>query len=415
MAWNRSTQWCGSLLVAATASLWAGMAAGGEVIADYRDDYLTGSTMPTANGWTYEWNKNGAIGTAANYANLVWGVGGNSFYATADYYAGYPGRYLSLSAAGGHPGAGTAEAQSRDYFAIASYTVQPGEEGYLAITDSWIQRSDTDTTTPRTGVELRIYVDNALRCQAAYEIDGAMVHGFNTLLGDVTAGQVIRVAVGPYGQSWNDGFTWDFTIRRIGGESDMKDLDGFRSAYQQTTPKSGWQYLWNKNGVIGNPANYAALEWDSDRYDTDANGKWPDLDTPGRYLRLKSDGGSPGQEATTGNAYDRYVIVAYTIPSDGEYVIRNATFQVNQYNGNTSDPERDDLLVHVNTDSPVLHFTANYGDGEVAWNTYLGELAANDKVYVAVGPHESESYDAFLYDFTFSRIVSARGTVFMLR
>src|SRR5688500_15375563 len=53
-------------------------------VADFRDDFRTGTPMP---GWTYQWNDNAAIGNVAEYAPLQ-GAPNGTYQANGD--AAYP-------------------------------------------------------------------------------------------------------------------------------------------------------------------------------------------------------------------------------------------------------------------------------------------------------------------------------------
>ncbi|NJS38341.1 MAG: hypothetical protein HC783_04230, partial [Rhodobacteraceae bacterium] len=50
----------------------------------------------------------------------------------------------------------------------------------------------------------------------------------------------------------------------------------FQDAFQGGSPATGWSYLWNQGGAIGNSANYAALQWNGTNYDSDGAPGTPD-------------------------------------------------------------------------------------------------------------------------------------------
>ena len=108
-------------------------------------------------------------------------------------------------------------------------------------------------------------------------------------------------------------------------------LTSFEGALQPMTPASGWSYLWNSNGVIGNPANYAALLPTSDPnsfYDNDGVDGIPGSE-PGAYVNvglidpILLGGGQPGAHPGRGSedidsgSIERFVIAAFTLQTSG--------------------------------------------------------------------------------------------------
>lgn len=174
------------------------------LIADYRDDFQ--GPTPKA-GWAYKWNSLGPIGTLANYANLLWTPSGTY---DADGINGLPtagpAQYVFFAPANVHPGGGTAQGAGTDRYAIAEYTIPAA--GNYSITDS----SFTHTDGGGADVELRVYVNNALRSSAIIP-QSAAVTTFNQVLGPLATGDKVFVAVGPSGNHGNDGSAIDFTIR----------------------------------------------------------------------------------------------------------------------------------------------------------------------------------------------------------
>ena len=57
----------------------------------------------------------------------------------------------------------------------------------------------------------------------------------------------------------------------------------FQDEFQAGTPRPGWRYLWNATGPLGNPTNYAPLVADNGRYESVANGTYPDA-APGSFI-----------------------------------------------------------------------------------------------------------------------------------
>src|ERR1700690_2233709 len=95
--------------------------------------------------------------------------------------------------------------------------------------------------------------------------------------------------------------------------------------YSTPTPASGWSYLWNDNGAIGNPANYDALSYNGGVYSP--GGLALPTAAPGNFLFLGGAGSlQPGAaEGQGGNAVERFVIAAFTLSGGGLATINNLT------------------------------------------------------------------------------------------
>ena len=174
------------------------------VVADYVDDYATPN--PVGN-WQYLWNQNGAFGTSSNYSAMVHDVWRYRPAAVEEF------PYLGATSA--HPGSGVDEGDSGgiDRYAIAAFTV--GEAGEYEITNSLITRDGMWGD----GVEVSVHVNNEPVTQllsVAPESSGS----FDTVLGNLSAGDTIYVGVGPDGpgagsNKGNDGTTFDFSISMV--------------------------------------------------------------------------------------------------------------------------------------------------------------------------------------------------------
>lgn len=181
---------------------FAGSALGlGTVVADYRDDWQPTTPKP---GWTYRWNSGGAIGTAANYSNLIYNATANQYNTggTATLPGPSPGQFGFLGSVGGHPAAGISEGSSVDRYVLGAYTVSSG--GQYSIANSFANR----TAGPGL-LDIRVYVNNTLLLQTS-QIN--VNQNFNTNLGSLVMGDTIYVAIGPQGTHGSDSFTLDYSI-----------------------------------------------------------------------------------------------------------------------------------------------------------------------------------------------------------
>jgi hypothetical protein len=129
-----------SLALAAAAATFglAGVSAGQSItVADYSSDF----SYPAASaGWTYRWNANGPIGTAANYVSLLPDIAGSGRYEAVDNDA-YPDPAPAGSTAATSttltPGRGTGPGQDGNTtkrFVIAGYTILPQDLVDLGLT-----------------------------------------------------------------------------------------------------------------------------------------------------------------------------------------------------------------------------------------------------------------------------------------
>lgn len=173
-------------------------------VADFRDDFQ--SPTPAA-GWSYLWNENGAIGDAANYDDLGWN--GNRYDSDGDsqFPDPSPARYVMINANGGHPGCPEAGGQLHDRFAIAGYSVE--ETAEYSISDSLFENS----ADGGDGVELKIYVNNTEARGEILPDQGSTT--FDMVLGELTAGDTIYVAMGPRDGDSYDTTQLDFTINQV--------------------------------------------------------------------------------------------------------------------------------------------------------------------------------------------------------
>ena len=171
------------------------------VVADYVDDYATPS--PAAD-WQYLWNQNGEFGTASNYSALTHDAW-RYRPATVDEFP-----YLGASSA--HPGAGVDQPESGgiNRYAIAAFTVS--EAGLYEITNSSITREGMWGD----GLEVSVHV-NDLPVTQLLSLAPESTGSFDTVLGNLSAGDTVYVGVGPDGpgagsNAGNDGATFDFSI-----------------------------------------------------------------------------------------------------------------------------------------------------------------------------------------------------------
>jgi hypothetical protein len=184
-------------------------------------------------------------------------------------------------------------------------------------------------------------------------------------------------------------------------------ITSFQGAMQPTTPASGWSYLWNSGGAIGNPANYASLLPTTHPrffYDSDGVAGLPDP-APASvvYLGLVSDGllnagqpgGHPGGGLGDANSlgFERFAIAAFTLSAPAAGVSITNSLLTN------ADSSTDGVHVQVylnNSAVPLVDASTAAGQGNTTiFDVGLGNLAAGDVIFVAVGPRNTQSSDTF--------------------
>lgn len=176
---------------------------------------------------------------------------------------------------------------------------------------------------------------------------------------------------------------------------------------QPTTPASGWAYLWNNGGAMGNPANYTALLPTSNTsyyYDADGVSGLPGAGVPAGFVYLGVldpsrplpgvPGGHPGtgsQQAGAGGI-ERFAIAAYTLQSSGivSLVSSHLTNEDTSLDGVH-------LQVYVgNSVVPTIDMLSAPGLGSsVTFDGSLGLRNAGDTIYVGVGANGNDFFDTF--------------------
>ncbi len=171
------------------------------VVADYVDDY---TTQGPAGGWQYLWNENGEFGSPTDYSAME--------YQSWRYRPSSTTDYPYLGAMFAHPGSGVDEADSGgiDRYAIAAFTVS--EAGLYEITDSQVTRDGPHGD----GIEVAVHVNDQPVSQLL-NLAPASSGDFDTVLGNLAAGDTIYVGLGPDGPGsgsgkGQDGVGFDFSI-----------------------------------------------------------------------------------------------------------------------------------------------------------------------------------------------------------
>jgi len=161
--------------------------------------------------------------------------------------------------------------------------------------------------------------------------------------------------------------------------------------YTTLVPTTGWSYLTNTGGAIGDDSNYTPLFWNStvSAYAYAATGSWG---WSGRYTYLRNDRIHPGP----GGAIPEYAILAYTV-QPGEEGGGNLTgYIIGDDLSGLSDGW--DLRIYVGN-SLISAATIGWSAAPQLFTAQLGTLVSGDTVYVALGPNGDHSYDRAVLGF----------------
>jgi hypothetical protein len=180
-------------------------------VSDYQTDFQTGA--PAA-GWKYAWNPRGKLGVSSAYAPLAWSDSAGAYNTTGTATMtpnpkSHPDDYLFLTAAGGHPG-------QRKYLPMAGYTIQEQDgAGFYRLTDTSIQL-DGSTTPKIDGVQVLVYVNDALVGAKHSVLPNGQTTGFDRNLGALNVGDTVWVMIDPLkGQTDDAFFNFDFSLQKL--------------------------------------------------------------------------------------------------------------------------------------------------------------------------------------------------------
>lgn len=408
-------------------------------VGSFAGDFQSGA--PAA-GWKYLWAATGKTGNASTYQPLKWSGAVGAYNTTGgatQVWSGGKGHvddYLSLGAAGGHPG-------QPNYNIISAYTIQPDDgAGLYRIANSSIMKTDSTVSAGEDGLSLAVYVNNAIiGSSMTVPTTGASLN-FDRELGQLAIGDTIYVSLGAGANQNYDSFkNFDFTIQRYATGSAVAPppgsnpvvtppvvtppvvappvvppppapqmtwaaMSGFQSDFRTGTPAAGWKYQWTASGKSGNSTAYASLKWSDMVGAYNTTGGATPVWSGGKghvddYLSLGAGGGHPGQP-------NYNIVASYTIQGDdgaGLYRIANSSI----LKGDTTISAGEDglsLAVYVNNVLKGASLTAPTSGALINFDRELGQLAVGDTVFVIIGAGANQNYDSFKnFDFTLQKYV----------
>lgn len=195
------------------------------------------------------------------------------------------------------------------------------------------------------------------------------------------------------------GLAW---LPNLGQAAIIADLNGDFSA---VTFPAGWEYL-RTTAAIGNDANYTALVWDAGNGFYDLDGTL--FPAAGPDYSLFAAGGvlHPGRGTAQGQAFDGFVILAYTIQAgEAGYVsVVNGTIEGNDGNGAGGASNGWEIQIYVGNVQAGATAVVPWSLASTGFSQGLGTLNVGDTVYVAVGPRGSHLYDSATVGFQLERV-----------
>ena len=184
----------------------AGRSAEAQPVADYHDDFSAPAPAP---GWSYLWNANGPVGTAANYAPLV--IDGDAGrYETQNqtpdaFPDDAPGSSTSATQTTLVPGQGTAQ-NSIERYVIAAYTISAADiaaaGGNQLVLDDYrfaVSAASTDGVTAKLFKNDFLLVEQPLPPGLVFTSETPDPNGGPIGLGPFDAGDTLYVAIGSNG------------------------------------------------------------------------------------------------------------------------------------------------------------------------------------------------------------------------
>jgi len=188
---------------------------------------------------------------------------------------------------------------------------------------------------------------------------------------------------------------WLFISRGLQTARASAVVASFLADFQPEKPKQGWHYYWNDNGPVGDTNAYAELRWNGKHYVAD-----DPVPPSGRYVQLSNRGGHTGQGPAQNIRDDNEhaVVIAFTVAEAGRYVIRDSFILRND--GPAGGAVH--LRVFVNDREAAADLYCRRRE-KISFDRELGKLAAHDRIYVCIGPGESDYHDSFGIDFSIGR------------
>jgi hypothetical protein len=286
------------------------------------------------------------------------------------------------------------------------------ESGYYAIDQTSI-RGSSETRATKLTIEIGDDESSNVAAGSHSAVFETMVRGtaktaFDVNLGHLKAGQKIYVGLDSRHNVLSNQLDIELAVVRYGSSV-------IETNYRDDFGGPNWEYLWNRpsNWTTNEPGEFDSspitaihslqplIPSAEDPSVLTADGDLENNSHPSSWLRLRSNGGTPGSpsEIDGKNQYARYVVAAYTVENSGIYGLQDATIYAPSLEGDGIN-----LVVMVNGDIVGKPMHVQPGEA-VQFDQDIGTLKAGDRVFVAVGPKGTVNYSYFKIDYSIKRDV----------
>ena len=168
----------------------------------------------------------------------------------------------------------------------------------------------------------------------------------------------------------------------------------FAGDFQDVNPSTGWSYLWNAGGPLGNATYYASLQWNAAFGGVYAVDPVVFPHAVEGYAALSDGYSHPGVP----QPFSKFVIGGYTV-QPGEDGVLSISGTVEMLDLNRLPDKSDGLNLVLMLGDNILTSLVVPVTGVFHFSRDLGVVGAGETVFVAVGPGSTELYDAFQIDY----------------
>ena len=163
---------------------------------------------------------------------------------------------------------------------------------------------------------------------------------------------------------------------------------------------AGWSYLRN-TAVIGNATDYTPLLWDAGQSAYDVTGSG--FPAPGpNFTNIRPGGVShPGRGTAQGDAFNGYLILAYTIQpgEQGLVTLVNGSIRGNNPSGAGGASNGWDLRFYIGNSQQGSSLIVPWSSASAQFSQTFGQLGVGETIYVALGPNGSFLFDGTVLGF----------------
>jgi hypothetical protein len=182
------------------------------VVGDRWFDWAEGvDGAPRSTGaWRHFTNSAAPFGEPAGYTELVWNAEKNGYQPPLTEHQAERDGFVRVHRMGGHPGKGREQSpDGLDHYSITGFVVP--DDGAYRLEAGWLERKEATRWDLDDVLDVAVHVNDqpvVLRelCNHTQFLR------FRGSLGELKAGDVIYVGVGPNGVDHSDRFRWSFSV-----------------------------------------------------------------------------------------------------------------------------------------------------------------------------------------------------------